>query len=347
MAAIDEFTEYSPVELQSVVQTTKQNDLFFRKMVVNGEVYSDSTVVEFDTEEDSNHAAVYVSRLGGPNEVGEQGYETTRHCLPYLYEQKSWSPEDFLDRLPGEVVGAGVSVASRMVTKMTKGIANLNKRFDMAEELQVKEALETGKVTVSGKGVEYLVDFQRDAALTVTNAGGSKWSDSVDKFAQIAALAAQGETHGYSFNEVYMDQLAGAAFLGDEDIIKLLDTKNYDVGSVVNEDMREMKATFIGRIKHAGFDCKFYIYRGKYTDNSDTIQPVMTANMLIMRDTSAAAWKMHYGMIANFKAPSFKGKRFSMNGITEDGKLARTTLESGPLIEMKEPNSVGVLKTEG
>jgi len=347
MAAIDEFTAYSPIELLPVVRTQKEQDLFLRSTVVKGEVYSDSTVVEFDSEEMSNHAATYVSRLGGPNEVGEQGYETAQHCIPYLYEQKSFQPEDFLDRLPGEVVGDGVAVASRMEIKMTKGIQNLSRRFDMAEELQVKEALETGKVTVDGKGVKYLVDFQRDTALTVTNTGTDKWSDSgSDKLDQLSALCRVGETHGYSYNEALMSPEAGNALLQDEAIQKLLDLKNFDMGAIEIKNLRDQKATYLGTLRWPGFELALYVYRGLYTDNANAVKPVLTKDIVILRDTGAN-WKMHYGMISNFKAPSFKGKRFAMNSVSEDGKRARTTLESGPLIGMFEPNSTGVIKTEG
>jgi hypothetical protein len=102
----------------------------------------------------------------------------------------------------------------------------------------------------------------------------------------------------------------------------------------------------LGTLRWPGFELALYVYRGLYTDNANAVQPVLTKDIVILRDTGAN-WKMHYGMISNFKAPSFKGKRFAMNRVSDDGKRASTSLESGPLIGMFEPNSTGVLHTEG
>jgi hypothetical protein len=345
--AVDQFTEYTPIELLPVVAITKQDDMPLRQMFVRGEEFSDKEFIEYDEEELDNGVATYVSRKGGPHIIGDQGFDTVRHATPYLYEEKNYTPSDFVDRAFGETIYEG-TMASRMQRKVAKGFMSLNMRFDKAEELQISEALETGKVTVAGDGVDFVVDFGRKSELTVLNTvAGDKWSDvSSDIIGQLEDLADDGRTYGYDYNTVLLDPLAAKNFLKNTGILANKDKLRVHDGSIKISNSQSGKLTYLGNVEGVGLSAEVYSYNGKYRDQGGTYHSVVSANTCIFYQ-SGANWKMHYGMIENFKTGNFVGKRFPMSDVAKRGKSMFISLESSPLIGMYEPNSVSVIKTEG
>jgi hypothetical protein len=97
------------------------------------------------------------------------------------------------------------------------------------------QILRTGAVTVSGEDYEtQVVDFSRDAALTITLSGGSRWGQTgVSPRKNLntwSALVAS--KSGANPTQVVMDPLAAELFTSDSDVRTILDNRRQAGGEL-------------------------------------------------------------------------------------------------------------------
>ena len=338
--------QYTPrVMIEAMVQNPRPST-FLLDLLVGARVQThDTEVVEIDITKGGQTMAAYVSRASDPTVVGKRGMDTLLHATPYTYEEIPFTSKDIESRLPGANVYA-TGAGNRMDTKVGEWLADLSDRVMRLKEYQVAEALQTGKLTVAGDGVSYVVDFQMDTDHLIQNAGGDIWgSGTEDKAAQLEEAAQLMRDKGApSPTILLLDRNAAADWLSDTKIRSDMDIRRANFGVMEPRQLSGMNATWLGRYTRIGLEVDVYSYHATYQDSAGATKPYLLANTAILTSTSAD-FRMHYGMIPNLKQGNFEGQEFPMIGIDSKGKNGWVSLESAPMFGMHQPDAVVRIRT--
>lgn len=157
---------------------TSQNwllDRFFPNVVT-----SDTEFVSIDVDVGLRRMAPFCSPLVEGKLVEGRRYQTNTFKPAYIKDKRAPDLRKPIKRQIGERIGGEYTAAQREM---------LNIQFEMEDQIDIlnrrlewmgASALTTGTVTISGEGYETtLVDFGRDAALTIALSGSDLWPTSV------------------------------------------------------------------------------------------------------------------------------------------------------------------------
>lgn len=333
---------YTPIVLLAALQQKAAPSSFLRNMLVKDETMSDTDYIKIDIEKGGQKLAAFVARGGDANRVAVDGYTTNIHAVPYVSEEIRYTPKDLKIRMAGETEYTRGAKA-RMNKKIAKGLTNLRDRFARLEEWQLSRAIQTGKVVISGKGVNYTVDFQMDPEHIIVNTGTDLWSDAgADIPKQLQDMAKLGRDKGAPvMNRLIMGVEAANAFLSNDEVQKLLDNRRISAGGIDFEQLDNNYATWVGNFRHVGIDLQVYTYQATYEDENGDMQYYIDPKNIVML-SSAARIEAHYGMIENLNHPTMEAKEFPSLVVDDKGKYADLSLESGPLMALHQPDAVVV-----
>tara|TARA_Y100000310_G_scaffold344838_1_gene459896 strand:- start:15042 stop:16001 length:960 start_codon:yes stop_codon:yes gene_type:complete len=316
-------------------------------MFVQREIIHDTDTIEIDIEKGGQTIAAYVSRSGAANKIKAGGYKTLRHAIPYVYEEMTFTAADLKVRHAGEKVFDNGGPRKRLNVKIARGLAKLRDRVKNLEELQLANALSTGKAIIQGKDVDYEVDFQMDPTHIIALTGTAQWDDPLSTKEKDLRDAAQlpGRKGAPAPNRCIMGFEAGILWSNDENVKQDLDLKNYNTGHIDFKQTDENRATYIGHYKSVGISQEMWTYQAQYTDANGDAQFYLDPYGVIMGSTAARV-EAHYGMIENLNHGTFMGKEFPDFITDPKGRFADLTLESGPLIAVHQPDAFVYLKVK-
>jgi hypothetical protein len=204
------------------------------------------------------------------------------------------------------------------------------------------EALRLGQVTVSGDNYPtVVVNFQRDAALTVTLTGVNRWGQAgikpLDNLEDWASLVQT--KSGAAAKTVIMDPAAWRLFRSSDDVKALLTiyrgtNSAFQVDPMVRGQGNE-KARFIGTIG----DFDIWIYNDVYTDDLGNTVPMLPTNTVIVGSPVNVEGTRCYGVIQDEKAAYRAQRYFSKSWLEEDPAVRWLLLQSAPLVVPYRPNA--------
>lgn len=147
-------------------------DNFFPNLVI-----ADSEFVSIDVDVGKRRMAPFVSPLVEGKLVEQRRMQTNTFKPAYVKDKRAPDLRKPVRRMIGERIGGELTGGEREM-------ANLE--FEMADQIDIltrrlewmaAAALSTGTVTISGEGfATVVVDFGRDASLTIALAGSAKWT---------------------------------------------------------------------------------------------------------------------------------------------------------------------------
>jgi hypothetical protein len=214
--------------LSKVVERLDRPSSFLLDMFFGQEQTEESEEIHFDIDKSKPRLTPFVSPLVAGKVVDDEGFTTKSFKPAYAKDKRRFDPARPLKRSIGEKIGGTLSPQQRLEANLNRTLIKQLENLTRREEVMASEALRTGKVTVSGD--EYptvVVDFQRDAALTVALAGGSRWGETgvsaLDNLEDWVALIQ--EKSGAVGRTVIMDALAWRVFKSDPKVEKLLDIR--------------------------------------------------------------------------------------------------------------------------
>ena len=340
---------YTPRDMIKAMLQNPRPITFLRDLLIGGRVTEhDTEIIEIDITKGGRSVAAYVSRVGEANVVGKKGFSTNLHVIPYVYEEIPFTAKDVKTRLAGETIYAS-GANNRLDLKIGEWLGTLSDRLEVLEEQQLAEIIQTGKLVVSGKGVDYEVDFQMDGTHLVTNTGADNWgSGTEDKIKQLEDGAAViRETGAPNPTHLILDPKAAADFLNDEAVLKYMDLKNVEMGRIDPMQLAGQFATYLGTFRRVGLQVEVYSYQGVYdklVNGSLVNTPYLGANKAILT-SPAVDYRGHYGALENLKT-RFVGQRYPDIIIDPTGRNGSVTMESSPMAACHQPDGIYTLTTK-
>ena len=340
--AIDMFTTRFLLDALKQMHPPKTflRDTFFKNVKRPGTVN-----IDVDIQKGKRKLASYINPLLEAEFVERAGYETKSVKLPYIREIMRTGAEDLLQRAPGfNLYDVSSSPAMRAAQQLGDDLAELQNRIIRRIEWNAAQVLDTGKVSIVGKGVNFSLDFGMDDADHVVDAD-TMWDQvGADPLEDLSAWIKLVKTDsGLVPDYCIMGSDAMAAFINDTKIQSLLDKRMVDVGTIAPKTLSD-GVGFVGSLKYPGAMIDIYTYDEIYEDENGDKQDFVPAKHVWI-GSSRAYTSMFYGPIYNLDVakelgtPSglIDGVEFLPSTWTVRNPSARNLMvESSPLCAMHQ-----------
>lgn len=260
---------------------TAQNwllDRFFPNIVT-----SDSEFVAIDVDIGRRRMSPFVSPMVQGKLVEQRTYQTNTFKPAYIKDKRAPDLRKPVRRQIGERIGGDLTGEERMMANLQFEMADQVDMINRRLEWMAAQVLQAGKVTIKGDGFPtVVVDFQRDASLTIVLTGGDDWAS----VATTATPAFDIEvwcnqvllTSGAVITDLVFSPSAWQYFLADPRVrdAVVLDTSRArqltQRGAEVELGVRVQKGA-IYKGTWGGFDC--WIYNDWFVDDDGVTQKRM------------------------------------------------------------------------
>lgn len=297
----------------------------------------ESEEIHFDVENDVMGLAPFVSPTVEGRVIEEMGFTTKTFKPAYVKPKTPVNPGRALKRYKGEPIGGNLSAGQRLERIVADDLMQHRKLVERREEWMAVQVLRSGAVTVSGELYQTkVVNFGRDAALTIVKGGGAKWGDA--GISPLDDLQTWGELmltkSGSSGRNVVMDIGAWKQFRADVVVQKRLDVLRAAGGGPMRLDAKiDYGGTFMGNVD--GFN--IWVYSGTFKDDAGTItQMLPSGTVLMVGDLQGVR---AYGAILDEEAGLQALPLFSKSWVPPDPGRRILLTQSAPLIVPYRPNA--------
>ena len=173
------FPVYDTATLIGVVPNLKLSQNFLLDKFFPGVAVAETEEIAIDVDVGKRRMAPFVSPLVEGKIVEARRIQTNVFKPAYIKDKRAPDLRRPIRRQYGERIGGAMSPAERyqanVAFEMADGIDMINRRL----EWMAVNALLSGTVTVTGEGFPtVVVDFGRDASLTIALSGAAQWGQS-------------------------------------------------------------------------------------------------------------------------------------------------------------------------
>ncbi|MFC3674665.1 major capsid protein [Ferrovibrio xuzhouensis] len=310
----------------------------------------DKEEIAFDIDQSKPRITPFVHPTVAGKVVKHEGFETMTFKPAYVKDKREFNTRMALKRVMGEQIAGNLTPEQRREMLIAQTLDDQLRMLTRRETVMASEVLRLGQVTVSGDGYPAKVlDFKRDAGLTIALGAGSKWGDAgispVDNLETWASLIL--DKSGTAARVVTMDPKAYALARADDKFQRMLDRDAYRgqtqlVDGPVTRARGEAAARFVGMLG----DLEIWVYNEPYIDDAGAQQNVLPDFTVIMGATGADGsgaggleGTRAYGAIMDEEA-AFKADRYFVKSWLENDPSVRwILLQSAPLVFPYRPNA--------
>ncbi|ARK86047.1 major capsid protein [Burkholderia pseudomallei] len=331
---------YDTNTLIQVVPNLKLAQQFLLDKFFPNIVTSDTEKVSIDIDVGKRRMAPFVSPLVEGKLVEQRRYQTNEFTPAYIKDKRAPDLLKPVRRMIGERIGGELTGEEREMANLYAEMADqvdiLNRRL----EWMAAQALSTGTVTVSGEGYEtVVVDFGRDASLTVALTGNQTWTSANVKAdgtgtsspsTYIDAWQRQIlKTSGAKVTDIIFTTSAWEGFKLDPALKgAILFPALSPLGNVINPGAQiEQGAVYMG---HWG-QYDLWLYNDWYVNDNNQEVPMLTDGTVIMSGANLLGTRA-FGMIKdpafNYKALPYAPKTW----VSEDPAQRYIMMQSSPIV---------------
>lgn len=338
---------YDLVTMLEVLHTYKAPKVFWLQFFPR-QINFTSEKIAFDRV---NHDYRRMAPLVSPNAQGKiyglEGYDTVEFKPAYVKPKHIVDPETPFVRRAGETPISGtLSPMQRRDAAVADILYRHAQMHLMRWEWMAARATIDGKVTLTGENYPTtVIDFRRNAALTVVLTGTAKWDapSTATPLADIYASRTNVNTlNGSVVQDIVFGRDAWAAFAARSDVRELMN-KNYD-GVKVNvsliadnfEDGYEYLGTIAG--SNGNGTLRLWLYSGKYYDESTGVLTDILDAGTIVGVSPALAGVRCFGAIKDKKAGYQALEMFPKMWEEEDPSVEYVMTQGAPLMVPRDPN---------
>lgn len=288
----------------------------------------ESEEIHFDIATSRRRLAPFVSPLVAGKVVTSLGSSVKTFKPAYVKDKRVFNAARPFKRMVGERIGGSMSPAARLQALLAMDLVDQIDMLTRRQEVMAIEALRTGAITVAGD--EYptvVVDFGRDAALTVTLTAGDRWGESgIEPLDSLQTWSLKvSEKSAATATTVVMDLKAWTLFSASTKVQKLLDRFRGQEAldsTVVGEGGR-----FMGRVG----DFDIWVYTGWYEDPATgNLTPYLPDNTVIITGAQLEGVRA-YGAIKDEEAGFQAVPYFAKSWVEKDPAVRLLMLQSAPL----------------
>jgi Phage major capsid protein E len=337
---------FAPAVLNRVVQDLKAivRPPFLLDRYFGEAVNSMTEEIYFDVLIGKPRLSPFVSPLVEGMIVEGLGYTTNSFRPAYIKDKRVFEDGKPARRSPGQPIAGPINLLQQreqnVAIQSADQIVMLNRRL----EWMASEVLRTGTVTITGeKYPTTLIDFGRDAALSVELLTTARWNDSgPDILGNLETWAGLiRDKSGANPIDVIMAQNVWNVFRANADVKELLSrylNLSPDTSFDVGPSEQRLGFTDKGTIG----DFHVYIHHDVYVDDNGASQKYLPDNYVLVVAQEVEGVRC-FGAIKDEKAGFQPLDYFSKSWTMEDPAVRFLMLQSAPLVVPFRPNaSLGV-----
>jgi len=334
---------FEPRTMLKFVERMPKATTFLRDKFFAQKEFSPTAKVDVDIKIGGLKVAPYVSEKIGGKVVENSGYRTETFAPPLVAPLKVTTAADIQMRSMGENLYSSQTPDERAAKKLLDDMKDLDQMVTRREELMCAQAIFHGEIEVKGDGIDYLISFGHTNRETLS--GANLWSvgtstklDDLKRWRQTVQ-----ETGFVNTDHVIMAGDVADKLLKDEDILKLLNIRNVNIGQIAINELPS-GATYIGYLSEVGH---LYSYNAHYY-NEDTkkAEPLVPAGSLALL-SSETDFSMGYAAITIIKDNEFttyETERVPDSWVEKNPDRKMLQMSSKPLPIPKEINGWFVAK---
>lgn len=277
---------YDTTELVGLIEDRKAPVPYLARTFFPGVMEFDTEEVAFDYVLGERRMAPFVSPMAAGQVMRSKGSTMKSFRPAYVKPKHTINPAEPLKRMPGEAFTGTMSPAARLDLMKAMKFVDQSEMIDNRIEWMCCEILKNGAVTVEGDNYpKQVVDYNRDANLSVTLLTTARWNDSapqiIDDIEDMATAMAQAD-FGAAPTDILVAPDVWAVMRKDPAVKDLLDTNylggntNLDRGpQVYDNDMDPIEVGRMGRFR-------ICVDARDYEDESGTIVPYLGSGEVLM-----------------------------------------------------------------
>ena len=330
--------------------TTFLRDRYFPTNPTTDVFATNDVLVEY--KDGSKRVAPFVAPRKGGVTILRSGYEVQRFEPPYVAPRRMLTIDDLNKRGFGEALLSTLTPEVRQRTLILKDAQELSDMITRREEVMAAEVMQTNACVM--KHIADDADVADEKHINFAN-GDSTWQYSptgnwtkeyVGIGADLHTMARLLTKRGLGASELVVGADAADAILGNTEIQKLLDIKNYNAGRIDPKTLPN-GATHIATLNVKGRLIDVICYDEEYTDLDGTVKPYIDPKTVIL--TAPAAGRTLYGAVSQVEQTdglfhTYTGKRIPKYLSNADGNTRSLTLTACPLLIPNNKNPFIVAK---
>lgn len=307
-------------------------DKFFPNIVT-----SDTEFVSIDIDVGKRRMSPFVSPLVEGKLVEQRRVQTNTFKPAYIKDKRAPDLRKPVRRMIGERIGGDMSAAQREAANLEFELTDQIDMLDRRMEWMAAQALQTGTVTISGEGFStVVVDFGRDAGLTVAKTGNAQWTA-----ANIAAGTASPtrdienwqtqilKKSGAVVQDIVFTTSSWGGFILDPALKGAITfPKLAEFGNAVNIGPQIAKgAVYKGR--WGQYD--LWLYNDWYVDDANVEQPMLADGTVLMSGVELSGTRAFGSIIDpsfNYQAMPYAPKTW----VAEDPAQRFIMMQSAPIV---------------
>ena len=332
------------VLLAAYKQQKAPNTFLQSRYFPDGQVFTTSQVL-VEYKDGNQKLAPFVSPEVGGKVVRRDGYEANAYKPAFIAPKRALTIDNLTQKGFGEALYGELTPAERAVKITADDLTEMDEMIVRRHEQMCAQVLQENALTMNHYGDDNkLVDVKKIEYFNGTNEAvyttSAKWNaDDADILGDVAAIALELAKRGLPAVDVILGTEAADAFLNNEKVIKLLDTRNLNIG-VVDPTENFPEAVFLGQINCKGYKLNFIQYAATFEAEDGTIKPYIDPKVAIV--TAPACGVTNYGAITqiNYGETEFTTiaeKRVPLYGVKD--QVREIALRTAPLVQPKHKNA--------
>lgn len=312
--------------------------------------------VLMDFYKNRQRVAPYVAENSKSINIKRDGFRTDIYTAPYINISRPYDVDLLQNRQFAEqVFNSPMTPEDRAIALMQRDYNELDDMITRREELQAAELLQTGIVTITGYVDDTAtvvrtdrIDYGFDNIINLT--GTSQWNGSnPDMLGDLDDAASLVRGAGYDPAFAMFGKNAALRFLQDEKILRLMDYRRADFGSLAPEErlVNGNGYTYLGRLRKPGID--LFQYDANYFDDTeDALLPYIDPDRVVVGARNLG--EMLYGAITQIPEGSdnfvtYEGTRVPKVTIDRNSDTKSLILKARPVPKPFDVGSWAVINT--
>jgi hypothetical protein len=255
--------------------------------------------VDIDVWKGKRRMAPFVNPLSEGTPMDRIGYSTQEFEPPYLKPLRPITPKELLKRLPGENIFINPQTPlERLSILIGKDLAEMGDYIIRREEWMAAQLLVTGSVTVTGEGVNAVINCNRNTANTIVLSGTALWSNAasnvVQNFRDWKLQVTQ--LSGHVPTVAVMGAEVASTFMTNPGVLAILHNRRVQMGQIDPTDLPD-GSSYLGSFD----DVDIYGYAEWFIDDNGNEQPMIPVNQMVLGSPKTRAIR-HYAAIQDLDA---------------------------------------------
>jgi hypothetical protein len=259
---------------------------FYSTRFFPNRITSNTEYVDIDIRRNKRRLAPFVHPLAEGKLVERAGFVSKTIKPPYIKEKMPTTAVDMINRGFGEPIYANTTPQQRLANQAAEDLAELADMIDRRIEWMCASALWNDSVTVTGEGLNAVIDFGRAGANDVLLTSGDLWTAStstpVEDLRAWKTIMVQ--STGLVPDTAVLGRDAAAAFIKHEEVLEVINRPiQSQITIAMDTSQLEDGVTYLGRVENIDL----WSFDEWYLDDNGVEQPLTPVDKILLASTRA------------------------------------------------------------